>query len=210
MTNKSKLVFRATSIIGILAALSGCSYNQSTEEVRSYLNYQSLAEQNKQGDYKALIHKEAKLSGDAQIIGQFCSAHSYPYDIETFFDEAVSTVLDKAYQNVDLETVENSIENVGDNNNQVAINVDPASVRIMCYAAKEYSWECIATTKLSATVVKNVNEKFDIDIETREMRSAGGGCGGGADAVSVSIGKTVNSFSTQLYDILKNGNSVGD
>lgn len=192
--------FRCIALFVILTTLANCAYSQKSEKVESFVNYGSLKDVNRQGNYKASLGKETHLSGNAQLIGPYCSVHKYPYNFDIIIDDAVTTVLDKVYQTVELEIV--TPENDAETDNHVNIHVDPVKVRIMCHPITEYNWECVATTNLTGSVIDKENKKFDIVVEKRHASSAGGACGGGADAISASIGQAIDGFSTQLYDIL--------
>ncbi len=200
LTNWINLPFRCVVLFLILTTLANCSYSQKSEKVDSFINYGSLKDVNKHGNFKASLRKETHLSGNAQLIGQYCSAHKYPYNFDIIIDDAVTTVLDKVYQTVALEII--TSDDDAENDNHFNIHVDPVNVRLMCHPITEYNWECVATTKLTGSVIDIEDKKIDIAVEKRQASSAGGACGGGADAISASIGQAIDGFSTQLYDIL--------
>ncbi len=195
-----QLPFRYIIIVVIIPFLAGCSYSPNKEKIENFVNYDSLKVVNRHGNYKASLTKETHLSGTAELIGPFCSAHNFPYDFDFIIDDAITTVLDKVYQTVELSIL--TSENGTSIENDFSIKIDPADVRIMCHPITEYNWECVATTKLLGSVLDRENDKYDIVVETRGVSPAGGACGGGADAVSASIGHAIEDFSNQLYDIL--------
>lgn len=200
LTNWIILSFRGIFLFVVLTTLANCAYSQKSEKVESFVNYSLLKGLNRQGNFKASLRKETHLSGNAQLIGPYCSLHKYPYDFDIIIDDAVTTVLDKVYQTVELEIV--TPVDDAESDNHLNIHVDPVNVRLMCHPITEYNWECVATTKLTGSVTDINNNKFNILVEKRQASSAGGACGGGANAMSASIGHAINGFSTQLYDIL--------
>ncbi|MBL4602895.1 MAG: hypothetical protein JKY84_09120 [Emcibacteraceae bacterium] len=198
MSNNNMKVLRFFIVTILPFMLFACSYTQNTENVEKFLNYSSLAEVNKQGNYTASLYKQSQFNGTAVAVGQFCSAHKYPYDFDGLFDEAVSSVLDKVYETVELEMASDEMLSRKD----VSIDVKPFEILLMCHPVTEYYWECVATTRLSALVVKADDTKINIKVEARKASSAGGVCGGGAVAVSSAIGQTISDFSGQLHNFL--------
>lgn len=193
-------IFRYVSSFFIITALINCSYSQNVANIEDSINHSSLKDVNKAGHYQAFLDKETQMSGKALILGPFCSAHSYPYDFDLIFDNTVSDVLDKVYETVGLEI--NSTEDNAKPADNINIQVEPVNVRIMCHAITEYNWECVATTKMTGKVNINGDMKKELIVEAKHASAAGGACGRGAEAVSNSIGKAINIFSSQLYDTL--------
>lgn len=184
-----------------ISLLSGCSYNQKVAYLNEPIDLSSLEEAKKAGDYTVTLKKNGEMAGTAVIVGLVCSAHKYPYDFESSFDEVISAISYKAYENVTIQDQDHKPQD----NHEIMLDMQAPFVSIMCYQQGIMGY-CIATTKLNGTAhLVNENSEtieFKINGTNSVSYNAGLACEGGSKAISSSLGNTLNDFGRNLHSVL--------
>ena len=104
------------------------------------------------------------------------------------------------YQSVEVRVVDS--QEVPAGVGIIRIEFEPPNVRLNCFAVSQIKGSCASVTRMNVTVTTPVGEVQKIQIEEERSTEPGLSYQGAPNAISASVGASVNNFSEQLYTIL--------